>query len=92
VPCFGRQHPQIDAEFLQGSIVFGAGIDSEYEFGIGGAVQPAIALDLGLKLAGRPAGIAERQNGARRPLAARDRLQNVDGRGEANPIVDRQRR
>ena len=41
---------------------------------------------------GRPAGVAERQDRARRPVAARDRLEDVERRGEADAVVDRQRR
>ena len=59
---------------------------------IGGAMQPAIVLDLVFELARRPAGIAERQDRARRAVAARDRLEDVEGRGEADAFVDRQGR
>src|SRR5262245_65869331 len=55
-------------------------------------MQPAIVLDLGLQLAGRPAGITERENGALRSLSARNRLEDVEGRGQADPFVDGQGR
>ena len=55
-----RQHARIDAQLLQGPLVFGAGIGAEDQLGIGRAVQPAIALHLGLELTGRPAGVTER--------------------------------
>ena len=73
-------------------VVFAVGVLAEDQLGIGRAMQPAVMLDLLLELARRPAGIAERQDGAVRALAARDRLENVERRGEADAFVDRQRR
>ncbi len=55
-------------------------------------MQPAIALDLGLELARRPAGIAERENGVLGAGTVGDRTQDVDGGGEADAVVDPQRR
>ncbi len=49
-------------------------------------------LDLVLELAGRPAGIAERQDRALGAVAARDRLEDVERRGQADALVDRQSR
>ena len=37
-------------------------------------MQPAVALDLGFELAWSPAGVAERENGTRRTIAARKML------------------
>ena len=45
--------------------------------------EPAIGLHLGVELARRPAGIAERQQAAPRPLALADRAQDVQRRGHA---------
>src|SRR3982074_2335853 len=55
-------------------------------------MQPAVMLDLVLELARRPAGIAERQDRALRAVAARNRLENVEGCSETDPFVDRQGR
>src|SRR5205807_1079877 len=55
-------------------------------------MQPAVMLDFVLELARRPAGIAECENGALRPLPARNRLENVERCGQADAFVDRQRR
>ena len=59
---------------------------------VGRAMQPAVALDLVFELARRPAGITEREDRARRTIAARNRLENVERGGQANSVVDRQRR
>src|SRR5205085_10033054 len=58
---------------------------------VGGAVQPAVLVDLGLELARCPARIAECKHGALRAVATRDRLEDVEGGGEADALVDRQR-
>ena len=92
VPGLARQHAEIDADLFQSAFVFAADIGTEDQFRIRRAMQPAIALDLVFKLAGRPAGIAEREDGAGRPIAARYRLENVDRGGETDAVVDRQRR
>ena len=55
-------------------------------------MQPTVLLDFLLELARRPAGIAERQDGIVRAGAARNRLQDVERGGEADALVDRQRR
>ena len=41
---------------------------------------------------GRPAGVAEREDRVLGPGALRDRLEDVDGRGQADTVVDPQRR
>ena len=87
-----RKHAEVDADFLEGFLVFTLGILTEDQLGIGGAMQPTIMLDLVLQLARRPAGIAQRQDGAARSAAARDRLENVESCGEADALVDRQGR
>ena len=55
-------------------------------------MQPAVLIDLVLQLARRPAGITEREHRALGALAARDRLEDVERRGETDALVDRQRR
>ena len=49
-------------------------------------------LNFGLELAGRPAGIAEGEDGACRSIATRYRLENIERRGKRDPFIDRQRR
>src|SRR6185437_3456299 len=55
-------------------------------------MQPAIVLDFALELAGGPAGIAQREDRVLGPAAPGDRLEDVDGGGQANAVVDLQRR
>src|SRR3954447_13376118 len=87
-----RQHTGADADLLHRSGVFRVDVFAEDQLGIGAAMQPAVLLYLVLELARRPARIAERQDCARRAVAARDRLEDVQRRGEADAFVDRQRR
>src|SRR5258707_14402427 len=88
VPGLGREFAEINADLLQRLIVFAAGVLPEDQLGIGRAMQPAVMLDLVLELARRPPGIAERQDRALRAVAAGNRLENVEGCGEADPFVD----
>ena len=76
--------------FCMARSYFSSMCGAEDQLGIGVAVQPAIVLQLVLELARRPAGIAERQDRAGRACAPRDRLEDVEGRGEADALVDRQ--
>src|SRR5580700_8756107 len=71
VPGLARQHAEIDADLFQGAFVFAADIGAEDQFRIRRAMQPAIALDLVFKLAGGPAGVAEREDSAGGSIAAR---------------------
>ena len=64
VPGLARQHAEIDADLLHRLLVFAADIGAEDQFRVGGAMQPAVVLDLVFELARRPAGIAERQDRA----------------------------
>ena len=45
---------EIDADLAQRLVIFAAGVGAENQFGIGGAMQPAILLDFLLELAGCP--------------------------------------
>src|SRR5262245_45545075 len=92
VPGLAREHAEIDADLLQRLLVFAAGVLTENQLGIGRAMQPAVMLDLVLELAWRPPGIAERQDRAARSVSARDRLEDVEGCGQADAFVDGQRR
>src|SRR6185312_15685059 len=91
VPRIVRQHADIDADLGERAGVFLVDVVTEDEIGIGVAMQPAIALDLVLELARAPTGIAEREDGVPGALAVGDRLEDIDGRGQADPVVDRQR-
>src|SRR5690349_21323300 len=92
VADFAGQHAGSHADLAQRPVVFRLDVQPEDEVGIGAAMQPAVLLHLVLELARRPAGIAEREDGAGRSGAARDRLEDVERRGEADAFVDRQRR
>ena len=92
VPGFVRQHAGIDPDLAQGALVFFLDVAAEDQIRVGVAVQPAIVLDFGLQLSGRPAGIAEREDGMLRAGAPGDRLENIDGRREANAVIDAQSR
>ncbi len=87
-----RQHAGIDADLAQRAQVFLVDIVAEDQVRIGVAVQPAIVLDLVLELARRPAGIAQRQDRVLRSGALGDRLEDVHRRGQADAVVDIQRR
>src|SRR5262249_59552510 len=54
--------------------------------------EPGIVLDLVFKLSRRPTRIAESEHGAGGTLVARDGLENVEGRGQTDALVDRERR
>ncbi len=58
MPGLARQHAEVDTDLLQGLVVFAADVGAEDQLRVGRAVQPAVALDFGLELARRPAGIA----------------------------------
>ena len=83
---------EIDADLAQRLVVFAAGVAAKNKFGIGGAMQPAVLLDFLLELPGRPAGITERQDRRLRSAAMRDGFQYIQRCGQADAVVDRQRR
>src|SRR5436305_7495886 len=87
-----RQHARVDADLAQGAAVLFVDVVAEDQVRIRVTMQPAIALDLGLELAWRPAGIAEREDGVLWSGTLADRAQNVHRRGEADAIVDPERR
>src|SRR3954465_2370354 len=87
VPRFVREHAGIDADLAQRAPVFFVDVVAEDQIRIRVAMQPAIALDFGLELARRPAGIAEREDGVLGAGAVSDRAQDVDRRGEADAVV-----
>src|SRR5258705_210808 len=92
MPRFVREHAGIDHDLAQRADVFFLDVAAEDQVGIGVRVQRAVVLDLGFQLSRSPAGIAEREDGVLRLGALRDRLQNIHRRGQANSVVDLQRR
>ena len=78
--------------FASARVYFESRSVTEDQVRVGWAVEPAVSLDLALELAGRPAGIAERENRAVGTVAGGDRLQDVDRCREAHAVLDRQRR
>src|SRR6476646_7481282 len=84
------EHAGTDADLLHRPVVFCADVGAENQLGIRTAMQPAIVLQLALELARRPAGIAERQDRARRAGAAGDCFENIECGGEADALIDRQ--
>src|SRR5215468_3144991 len=78
----------MDADLVERLLVFGVDVAAEDQFGIGGAMQPAVFLDFGFKLSRSPSGIAQRKHRADGTVAASDRLQNVERRRETNAFVD----
>src|SRR5215211_3894939 len=84
VADFAGQHAGADPDLLHRPLVFCADVHAEDQLPVGAAMQPAVLLHLVFKLARRPAGIAEREDGPRRTVASRNRLENVERRGETN--------
>ena len=89
VPGVARELAEVDAELAHRFRVLAPDVHPEDQLGVGIAIEPAVVLDLGFQLPRRPARITERENGALRTLAARDRLQDVERRREANAVVAR---
>src|SRR6187397_3360726 len=92
VSGFARELAEVDADLAHRLLVFTAGVWAEDQLRIGVAIEPAVLGDLVLELSRRPARIAEREHRAARALPLRDRLQDIECRGETNAVVDRQRR
>src|ERR1043166_708074 len=92
VPGLARQHAEVDADLLQRLYVFVLGVLAKDQVEVCVAVQPAVLVDLAFKLAGRPAGIAEREHCVQRAAAGRYGREEVERRGETHAVVDRQRR
>jgi hypothetical protein len=81
----------MDADLGQRSLVLGVHVVIEQNGAIGGAVKPAVGLDLKLQLAGRPSGIAKRQNSVIRALAFRNGAQDLERSGQADAVRNGQR-
>src|SRR5580700_5467274 len=82
----------MDAELLQRPLIFVNEVAAEDQIRVGAAMQPSVFLDLGLELSGSPSGIAERQQRAVGAVAFGDRLEDIEGGGEADAVVDGKRR
>jgi hypothetical protein len=92
VSGFVRQHARIDPDLAQRALVFFIDVVAEDQIRVGVAMQPAIMLDFVFELPRRPAGIAQRQDRVLRSGPLRDRLEDIDGRGQADVVVDIERR
>src|SRR5947209_6243983 len=80
----------MDADFLQRFVVLAGDVLAEDQIRVCLAMQPAVMLDLVFQLTRSPAGITQRQESFARSFSSRDRLQDVERRGEADTFVDRQ--
>ena len=74
------------------ALPFAVYVALEHEILVGRHAEPAVRLELGIELARRPTGIAERQQVALRSLAATDRAQDVKRRGHRELLAHCQRR
>ena len=81
-PASPERWSTLDAELADGALPFvvEAGVEEQILVGRGG--EPAIGLDLGIELAGAPAGIAQRQQALARAAAAGDGAQDVEAGGQ----------
>ena len=70
---------------------FVAVVPAEHDVVVGRDGEPAIGLDLGIELPRPPAGIAQREEAAGRPVAAADGAQDVEGRGQRELAAHHQR-
>ncbi len=90
-PGFTRQRQQVDAELGEGALPLVALSRIEDEVLVGGDAQPAVGLNLGIELAGTPAGVTERQKASLRSGAAANRAQDLERRSERDVAGDDQR-
>lgn len=86
MPGFHGQEGRVHADVAQGSRVFLLLRWSKNQIGPGRRMQPDVCLQLALELPRCPTGVAQRQNGPIRPLAARNRLENFDRDGQADLV------
>src|SRR5487761_87647 len=88
---FAGQRQQVDAELRKRALPFLAVLGVEHDLLVRGDAQPAVRLDLGIELAGSPAGIAQRQQAAFGSAAAADGAQDFERGGERDVAADDQR-
>src|SRR5262245_35895862 len=86
VAGLARQHPQINADLAQGLFILRVCVLTENQFRVGRAVKPSVLLDLVLELSGGPSSVPKRKDSARRSLASRDRLENVERSRKADAL------
>ena len=82
---------RIDPDLAQGAPIFAVDLRIEDQLRVGRAIEPTIGMDLVFELPGRPAGVAEREQRLVGSGALGDVAQDIDGGGEADAFVDRQR-
>src|SRR5258708_12635131 len=80
----------MNAELPERPIVFGADVGAEDQVGIGGAMQPAILLNLALELPAPPSRIAERQQPLPRTAAFSSCLEDVQRGVPPNTLLTQQ--
>ena len=68
---------ELDSALVEGAVPLGVEIVVEDEVLVAGDREPILARDLSFQLAGRPAGVAEREQTAARPFASGDRAQDL---------------
>ena len=83
----GRKPRRMHLELRQRRLPGGACRFLEQKRLIGWHAQPGIALDFLFQLAGRPAGIAKRQQALARPTAACNRAQDINARGQGEAFA-----
>src|SRR6204780_845402 len=88
---FAGQRHQVDAELGQRELPFLGLVRAEHDVFVGVDAEPAIGLQLGVELAGTPAGIAQRQQAFLRPAALADGAQNLERGGERDIAAHHQR-
>src|SRR5258708_12546293 len=91
MPRFVGELGRIDTDLAERGGIFFLDVVAEHQIRVGIAMQPAIVLDLGFQLPGAPTGIAEREDRMLRARSVGDRLEDVDGGGQTNAVVDPQR-
>ena len=84
--------PRIDADLAQRFFVFMSVSVPKISSGSAAQCSQPFCWISCLELPGRPAGITKCEDGAGRPVAARDRLENIERGGKADALIDRQRR
>jgi len=86
------ERERMDPELGQGALPFVAEQRVEHDRLVGRHGEPAVRLDLGVELTRPPAGISQREEAPRRPLAAANGAQDVERRGQGEMVADDQGR
>src|SRR5579864_4135618 len=88
VPRFVREHAGIDSDLAQRAVILLFDFAAKDQLRVGVAMQPTIVLDFAFELTRGPAGITQREDRVFRAGAPGDRLENIDGGGQADFVVD----